>query len=274
MAADVNTFRSCFGLGGTALAMHGATNLQPILESSLDAMVVSMVAPALTGFDLWVHPLDEEADDGDVEGFLEMLAQPVQAAANGAPLPNVISVSYGECEASVKPYTASRTLVERQLAATAALGITTVVAAGDTAPRRVRAGCLRARPPTPRSSRPRRGRPPRRGPRGRRDEPDADDSEHDREHRPVERHDVPGARQPDRGRRRRREHVRPAPLVAACAAVPEDLPDGARRRRVRGREPRLRDRVLVRRAELRPVRAGRRSATSAGPARRRRSWRA
>ena len=43
----------------------------------------------------------------------------------------MISVSYGVCEASVSAYTASRTLVERQLAATAALGITTVVAAGD-----------------------------------------------------------------------------------------------------------------------------------------------
>ena len=43
----------------------------------------------------------------------------------------MISVSYGECESIVKPYTASRTLVERQLTATAALGITTVVAAGD-----------------------------------------------------------------------------------------------------------------------------------------------
>jgi len=43
----------------------------------------------------------------------------------------VISISYGVCEASVAPYTAARTLFERQAAATAALGITIVVAAGD-----------------------------------------------------------------------------------------------------------------------------------------------
>jgi subtilase family serine protease len=43
----------------------------------------------------------------------------------------VISISYGVCEASVAPYTAGRTLVDRQLAATDALGITVVVAAGD-----------------------------------------------------------------------------------------------------------------------------------------------
>jgi subtilase family serine protease len=60
-----------------------------------------------------------------------MLAQPLQATANGTPLPDVISASYGVCEASVSAYTASRTIVERQLAATAALGITTVVASGD-----------------------------------------------------------------------------------------------------------------------------------------------
>ena len=131
-AADVNTYRSCFGTQGTALKIHNAGSIKPILESSLDAMVASTVAPALSRFDLWVHPISEEDDDGDVEGFLLMLAAPLQATANGTPLPHVISVSYGECESIVQPYTASRTLVERQLTATAALGITTVVAAGDT----------------------------------------------------------------------------------------------------------------------------------------------
>ena len=131
-ASDVNTFRSCFGAQGTPLKIHGAGSIKPILESSLDAMVVSMVAPQLSSFDLRVHPIDEDDDDGDVEGFLEMLALPLQATTGGAPLPDVISVSYGECESIVKPYTASRTLAERQLTATAALGITVVVAAGDT----------------------------------------------------------------------------------------------------------------------------------------------
>ena len=131
-ASDVNTYRSCFGTEGTALKIHNAGNIKPILESSLDAMTVSMVAPQLSHFDLWVHPISESDDDGDVEGFLALLAQPLQATTNGTPLPQAISVSYGECESIVQPFTASRTLVERQLTATAALGITTVVAAGDT----------------------------------------------------------------------------------------------------------------------------------------------
>jgi kumamolisin len=131
-ASDVNAYRSCFGAAGTALKIHNAGSIKPIIESSLDAMTVSMVAPKLSRFDLWVHALSESDDDGDVQGFLALLAQPLQATTNGAPLPNVISVSYGVCESTVSAYTASRTLAERQLAATAALGITTVVAAGDT----------------------------------------------------------------------------------------------------------------------------------------------
>jgi subtilase family serine protease len=130
--ADVNTFRSCFGTTGTSLKIHNAGSIKPIVESSLDAMVASTVAPKLAGFDLWVHALSESDEDGDALGFLQLLAQPLQATTNGAKLPNVISVSYGTCESKVSPYTASVTMVERQLTATAALGITTVVAAGDT----------------------------------------------------------------------------------------------------------------------------------------------
>ena len=124
---DVNTFRSCFGFPGTALQIHGASNIAPILESSLDAMTVSMVAPKLDRLDLWVKPLGQS----DPQGALELLAEPLQATKSGTPLPNVISISYGVCEATVAPYTAARTLFDRQAAATAALGITIVVAAGD-----------------------------------------------------------------------------------------------------------------------------------------------
>ncbi len=131
-ASDVNAYRSCFGSGGTALKIHNAGSIKPIVESSLDAMTVSMVAPKLSRFDLWVQPVSEEDDDGDVLGFLKLLAKPLQATTNGVPLPDVISVSYGVCESTVSAYTASRTLAERQLAAEAALGITVVVAAGDT----------------------------------------------------------------------------------------------------------------------------------------------
>jgi kumamolisin len=125
--SDVNGYRNCFGFQGTALKIHGGSNIAPIIESSLDAMTIAMVAPKLARLDLWVKALGKN----DPDGALQLLAEPLQATTNGTPLPNVISISYGICEASVKPYSAGRTLFERQLAATAALGITTVVAAGD-----------------------------------------------------------------------------------------------------------------------------------------------
>ncbi len=131
-SSDVNQFRNCFGAQGTSLKIHNGSGIKPILESSLDAMVVSMVAPQLDRFDLWVQPIGESSDDANVLGFLKMLAAPLQATTNGAPLPNVVSVSYGTCESDVSPYSESRTLVDRTLAAEAALGITVVVAAGDT----------------------------------------------------------------------------------------------------------------------------------------------
>jgi subtilase family serine protease len=124
---DVTAYRNCFGFPGTALQIHGASNIAPILESSLDAMTVAMVAPKLSRLDLWVKALGQ----ADPQGALKLLAEPLQATNNGIPLPDVISVSYGVCEASVAPYTAARTLFNRQAAATAALGITIVVAAGD-----------------------------------------------------------------------------------------------------------------------------------------------
>jgi kumamolisin len=125
--SDVNAFRSCFGFPGTALQIHGGSNTAPILESSLDAMTVAMVAPQLSRLDLWVKALGQ----ANPQGALELLASPLQATTSGTPLPNVISISYCVCEATVAPYTAARTLFNRQAAATAALGITIVVAAGD-----------------------------------------------------------------------------------------------------------------------------------------------
>ena len=124
---DVTAYRNCFGFQGTALTIHGASGIAPILESSLDAMTIAMVAPKLARLDLWVKALGKN----DPQGGLELLAEPLQATNNGTPLPNVISISYGICEASMKQYTAARTLANRQLAATSALGITVVVAAGD-----------------------------------------------------------------------------------------------------------------------------------------------
>jgi subtilase family serine protease len=125
--SDVTTFRNCFGFQGTSLKIHNAGSIKPILESSLDAMAVAMVAPKLNRLDLWVRQLSQD----NPQGAIELLAAPIQATTNGTPLPNVISISYGVCEATAKPYSAERTLFDREAAAIAAVGITTLVAAGD-----------------------------------------------------------------------------------------------------------------------------------------------
>jgi subtilase family serine protease len=124
---DVTTFRNCFGFQGTSLKIHNAGSIKPILESSLDAMTVAMVAPKLNRLDLWVKQLGQD----NPQGVIELLASPIQATTNGTPLPNVISISYGVCEATAKPASAARTLFDREAAAIDALGITIVVAAGD-----------------------------------------------------------------------------------------------------------------------------------------------
>jgi subtilase family serine protease len=124
---DVTTYRNCFGFQGTSLKIHNAGSIKPILESSLDAMTVAMVAPKLNRLDLWVKQLGQN----NPQGAIDLLAAPIQATTNGIPLPNVISISYGACEAAVKPYSAARTLFDREAAAIDALGITIVVAAGD-----------------------------------------------------------------------------------------------------------------------------------------------
>ena len=124
---DVTTFRNCFGFQGTSLKIHNAGNIKPILESSLDAMTVAMVAPKLNRLDLWVKQLGQD----NPQGAIQLLASPIQATKNGTPLPNVISISYGVCEATVKPFSAARTLFDREAKAIDALGITIVVAAGD-----------------------------------------------------------------------------------------------------------------------------------------------
>ena len=254
-SSDVNQYRNCFGSQGTALKIHNGSGIQPILESSLDAMMVSMVAPQLDRFDLWVHPINEDADDGDVIGFLKMLAAPIQATSNGAPLPNVVSVSYGVCESTVSQYTASRTLVSRLLAAEAALGITVAVAAGDSGS----SACARGVPPSQLTScekKPQVSWPASSGwvlavggtnltlnP-----------TTH-RVHRPVERHGLPGAVHGGRRGWRRAEHVR-------VTGPPGSPPSRSRTRstgwsptsRLRRREPGLPDRLLERRPGLPQIR--------------------
>ena len=210
---DVTAFRNCFGFQGTALTIHGGSGIAPILESSLDAMIaLDGRAEARAA-----RPLGQGARRRhDPQGALELLAEPLQATTNGTPLPNVISISYGVCEASVKPYTAARTLFDRQLAATAALGITIVVAAGDSGS----SSCAHGVPTSQLDSfdKQQSASWPATSPwvlavGGTNLTLDSD--ERDRVLGRVERHEYPHALHADGRRRRRRQRIRDASVVAA-----------------------------------------------------------
>ena len=103
-------------------------------------MTVAMVAPKLNRLDLWVKQLGQD----NPQGAIELLASPIQATTNGTPLPNVISISYGVCEATAKPASAARTLFDREAAAIDALGITTSWRPATVARQPVHTGSSRA----------------------------------------------------------------------------------------------------------------------------------
>ena len=131
-------------------------------------------------------------------------------------------------------------------------GITAVVAAGDSGS----SACARGVPAEPAHAADKRPQVVLAGelavgPRRRRHEPDAGRRQRHRLDRRVERHRLPRALHRRRGRRRRLSTFEPAPVVAAGAVV-RDLRQahGPRRRRVRRREPGLRDRLLERRPGL------------------------
>ena len=97
-------------------------------------MVASMVAPKLGELRPVGAPARARATTTATPlGFLELLAQPLQATTNGAKLPERHLGLLRHLRVARSRRTRRRaTIVERQLTATAALGITTVVAAGDT----------------------------------------------------------------------------------------------------------------------------------------------
>lgn len=105
--ADLAGYRRWCGFSGTPLKMHGRASLAPNIESSLDTMVVSMVAPRLAGFDLWARQIFDHSDPAkvnlDLVSARDLLAAPLQAAVHGGKLPVVISVSFGTCDRTSAP---------------------------------------------------------------------------------------------------------------------------------------------------------------------------
>ena len=247
-SSDVTAYRNCFGFQGTTLTIHGGSGITPILESSLDAMTLAMVAPKLARLDLWVKALGQNdpargaraacrAAAGDDErhpaaqrdlDLLRHLRGERQALHRGA---NAVRPPAGG-DVCARDHDGRRCGRQRLVVVRARGAVVQLTAS---TPKRVDvlAGDVTL------------------GARRRRDEPHAHaanaiDSSACGTTRNTRRRTADG-----RGWRRRQQLRGPA-VVAAGDLVAEDLQDGSGRRGVRRRQSRLRDHLLARGSGLRP----------------------
>lgn len=131
--SDLDAFARCFGLDTGAVALHGEQEVEPGpgvafdagTEATLDVEILLAAAPGLERLDVYgVAESDLHA------GMLEMAAAPLEAAADGRPLPHLVSMSWGDCE----PDWAGdpvQDLVEQVLASATLAGVGYQVASGD-----------------------------------------------------------------------------------------------------------------------------------------------
>lgn len=121
------TWARCFGLPTPVVrqfAMPGAIPTGPD-ETVLDVEALSALAPRLQR----ITPIFVPLDQGFANSFLLFMFGALDPSRQGGALPNVLSISDGDCE-----YTFTRDqlmLGQRMLTEAAALGITTLAASGD-----------------------------------------------------------------------------------------------------------------------------------------------
>ncbi len=127
---DLDTFAACFGFDDrTALRqvnVGGAA--QPgsnVTEATLDVQVITQVAPKLEAFDLYSY-------NGLGEFWpVEALAMPLDPTVFGAEPPDVVSVSYVECESYLVGSTPMISMSEQIMAMAATIGTSYFAASGD-----------------------------------------------------------------------------------------------------------------------------------------------
>ena len=139
--SDVRPFVDCaWGAGTSIPPIHeyrvGIGHLlAPGEEATIDTEMTAVAAPGLAGIDLYeTRP--------DITHVLEAMTAPLQHAHR---IPEVISVSLGACEPTVRAALGNQGLMASQYALLAATGagVTVVAAAGDTGS----AGCQRSHQP-------------------------------------------------------------------------------------------------------------------------------
>jgi subtilase family serine protease len=127
---DTSSFRTwarCFGLPNPVVrqfAMPGATPTGPD-ETVLDVEALSSLAPRLQRITPIFVPLDQSFENS----FLLFMFGALDPSRQGGRLPNILSISDGDCEYG---FTRDQLMLgQRLLIQAAALGITTLAASGD-----------------------------------------------------------------------------------------------------------------------------------------------
>ena len=134
------TYRSCFGLDdATTVVDHVVgtpdTSIDGMSETMLDLSVLSFAAPKVDRFDVFINDTTPNPNLADIAGgMVQMFTMPLDATQTGGVAPDVISASFGLCEASPlywQGHGPAIHILENVLATAAAAGITYVVATGD-----------------------------------------------------------------------------------------------------------------------------------------------
>jgi len=130
---DITTYAACFGYEAPSLRQVNvggdAVPGGAWLEATLDALVVSQIVPGLEAFDLYSY---NGPQVGGLAWVLEMLALPLIPEVYGAAPPDIVSVSYGECDPIFDVYASGLvTMTEQMLAVAATTPMTYLVSSGD-----------------------------------------------------------------------------------------------------------------------------------------------
>ena len=220
---DVTAYRNCFGFQGTTLKIHGGSGITPILESSLDAMTLAMVAPKLARLDLWVKAARPERSSGRARAAGRAAAGHDERHSAAERDLDLLRHLRGERQALQRCAHALQPPAGRDLGAGDHDGcrggrqrLVVMRARGSVFParqlRQAEVGLLAGNVAL--------------GARSRRHEPHTHPGERDRVLRGVERHEVPLPVRADGRGRGWCQHVRGSPMVAAGDLIAEDLPDG------------------------------------------------
>jgi kumamolisin len=125
--ASFRTWANCFGLPTPVVrqfAMPGAIPTGPD-ETVLDVEALASLAPRLQR----ITPIFVPLDQGFANSFLLFMFGALDPSRQGGRLPDMLSISDGDCEDTFTP--GQLMLGQRMLTQAAALGITTLAASGD-----------------------------------------------------------------------------------------------------------------------------------------------